>query len=635
MSTRKQKKDKAAFADKLYSAMLAIVVGIMPLVIRIVARNIPRDIRNLTAGPMPDYIYADFFVSGKLWVLATAVIVMVFYCVGDWLTGGKLPQFKLYLKRVPIILSLVYLAFVFISTLRPGYAFTSWFGTMERQEGMIMWLLYFVVFAAAMFYVREIKYTKPILLGLTFSSVIMGVIGFSQLIGRNFLGTNFAVSLMSLGIAIEDFTLRFEIAHGTLYNPNTFGKYTAMVAPVLLLCSFVYEGKLYTKIAMFLGGALMLVGVFASGSLGGLIGIATATGVLVVTYVCYFIKSRENKRGTAKAAGIFAGVAVLIAASLMFAAPLNYRFTTLLNRLQEAAAAETTTHERFAFDGDSMYAYREGERLLSATVNSFDDDMGNWITVRDGAGLEIAPSNITTTGQGFPFYEFPIPGFAVLNVTRFPEFFSIGTAGQTNNFFLYFDNGTLYGRDRRGFSRIDLSEPVPAWGFEGRETWGSGRGYIWSRSFPLMPGTAIIGSGPDTFVNVFPNHDMVGLHLTFNCPYQIVDKAHNIFIQTWITTGGLSAIALFGLFFFYMATTFWGLVTSKDEPHYSFALRLGLLAGISGFVMAGMATDSTIGSTGVFFVLLGMGYGLNWFLKNKSQAADNKTKDAAKPNNKA
>jgi len=632
MSTQKRKND--TFANILYGAMLALVVGIMPLVVRVVARNVTPDLRHLTAGHMQDmpYIYFDLFVSGKLWVLAVTAIVIVFYCVGNWATSGKMPQLKLYLKRIPIVLSLVYLAFVFISALRPGFLHTSWFGTMDRQEGAIMWLLYFVVFAAAMFYVRDIKHTKPILWGLAFSSIIMGLVGFSQLIDRNLLATNFAMRMITLGVGVDSLTHSFEIAHGTLYNPNTYGKYTAMVAPILLLGGIVYEGKIYTKIAMLAGGALMLIGIFASGSLGGLIGIISATGVLVVTYVCYFFKSREGKQG-AKAAGIFVGAAMIIAAALMFVAPLNYRFTTLLARLQEAAAAETDTHERFDFEGDSVFAYRGQSKLLSVTVHSVDNNEISF-TVRDGANIEIAPDSVTAA-QERTIYVFYVPELGPLNIQRVQNHFLLDTARQLNPFLLHFDNGTIYGVGHRGLNTIDFSEPIPAWGFAGRETWGSGRGYIWSRSLPLMPSRTIIGSGPDTFVNVFPYYDMTGLHLTFNSPYHIVDKAHNLFIQTWITTGGISAIALFGLFFFYLATTFWGLVTSKDEPRYSFGLRLGLLAGISVFVMAGFGSLSTIGSTGVFFVLLGMGYGLNWILKNQGQATDNKAKNAAKPNNKA
>ena len=59
---------------------------------------------------------------------------------------------------------------------------------------------------------------------------------------------------------------------------------------------------------------------------------------------------------------------------------------------------------------------------------------------------------------------------------------------------------------------------------------------------------------------------------------------------------------------------------TKDEPMFSYKMRLGLLAGVSAFCISSMSTDSTIGSTGVFFVLLGLGYGMNAILKTRTAA---------------
>jgi len=134
----------------------------------------------------------------------------------------------------------------------------------------------------------------------------------------------------------------------------------------------------------------------------------------------------------------------------------------------------------------------------------------------------------------------------------------------------------------------------------------------------MMPRRILIGTGPDTYINVFPQHEMVAKQRFFRNPYQVVDKAHNLFLQTWITTGGISAILLFGLFGHYLFTTFWSLLKSREEELFSYGLRLGLLTGISAFVMSSNATDSTIGSTGVFFVLLGVGYGMNAWVKETS-----------------
>jgi len=631
MSTRKTKMNKAEksaiFKDRLNGALLAIVVGIMPVIVRVARRPMNPDLTWLYPGEAE---YGDAFVFWKAVFISIPAIILLLYNVFDMLTNGKQFDIKAFVKRTPVILSVAYLVFVLISAIASSYAYTAWFGTRGREEGALMWMVYFIVFGSAMLYVREPKYTKPILWGLAFSSIVMGAIGVSQLLDRDFFDTAFAHWLVSVGVpGVEEMGTNFTIANGTLFNPNTFGKYTAMVAPIMLIAGLVYDGKRHTKALMLLGGALMLAGVFASSSLGGLIGIASATGVLMVTYICSFIyrrlKSEDGRQNMGRVGMMFGGVIVVVVLALLFVPPLNHRVTTLFSRLQEAAAAGTTAQHRFAFEGDTMLAYLGDDTLFSMTVNHWDNDANGWLIIRDGAGQEIAPAAYTPITQDAPaIYEFHIPGFRTVTIQRFGDAFSLLPAGQATPFFLAFEDEKIYGFAHDLERMIDFSEPIPAWGFEGRETWGSSRGYLWSRSFPLMPRRTIIGSGSDTFINVFPHYDMTGLQLAFNNPYQIVDKAHNLFIQTWITTGGISAILLFALFAHYLFTAFWGVVTSKGEMIFTYGLRLGLLAGISGFVMSSMATDSTIGSTGVFFVLLGMGYGLNYFLQKQRQPANDK-----------
>ena len=604
------------FADRLIGALLIIVVAIMPLIVRMVERSIPPELVNMM-GETP---HVDVFSYWKGIFISVPAVLMVLYVVSDFVTSGHIrfskEMLKKILKMVPVILSLVYLFFVIISTLFSPYSFTAWHGTTDREEGLLMWLTYFVVFFAAMFYVRELKYAKVIMYGLIFSSIIMGLIGISQLVGHDFFDTLFAARLV-MGRDMFNMALlhnpyeppmqtRFDIAHGTLFNPNTFGKYTAMVSPILLLAGFTYEGKRWIKGLFLFAGAVMLISVFASGSLGGLIGIVTASAALVITYGAsrgFFVK--QIILG-------FCGVVVALALAIAFVSPLNYRVTTLYRRLGEAMRAETYTGYNYFFEGNTLRVTRGGELMYSVRVTSFGGD--GWLSVFNSAGQEVPLSErvVHANSSNYIFY---VPGYGTLRFDLWPEYFMMHGFSGFEHFFAVYENGTIYGMQLNG-NLIDLSEPVPAWGFYGRETWGSSRGFIWSRSFPLMPSRTIIGSGTDTFVNVFPNHDLVGLQRSFHTPHMRVDKAHNLFIQTWIGTGGISAIALFALFGHYLFTTFFSLVKSKGEAVFSFGLRLGLLAGISGFVMSSMATDSTIGSTGVFFVLLGVGYGLNYWVKD-------------------
>ena len=639
MKTKKSKSDYS-LTDIVVGAMLAVVVGIMPLIVRFALRTLPPELRSLRPDlmhPTGEFLYPDVFSYWKSWFFIGPAVVIVFYWLSDWVTRGKLPDFKSFFKRVPVILSLGYLSFVIISAIASPYSFTSWFGTFERGEGLMMWLAYFTIFFAAMLYTREPRFAKPMLFGLIFSSIIMGAIGVSQFMGRDFFDTALASTLVTFGTRAGSISAVFDMAHGTLYNPNTFGKYTAMLTPVLLMAALTYEGKRYVNILLLLAGTLMLLGVFGSSSLGGLVGIVTAVGVLTGTYVCGLIY-RKKEGGSLVFMGISAkwlaiaagGIIVAVALAIIIIPPLNSRVMHLFNRMGVAMRAETADTNNYLFEENTMTVVRGGTTLIGLTIN--DWGTYDWLTIRDGNGQEIPYASRTEVplhalgedgepvqAGSFMNYVFDVPGYRPVTIEKYSDHFLYHHASPIP-FVLTFFDGRIFGVHINSGEIIDIAEEIPAWGFYGRETWGSNRGYIWSRTFPLMPSRTLIGSGPDTYINIFPNHGMVANQRFFQNPYIIVDKAHNIFLQTWITTGGISAILLYALFGHYLLTTFWSLVKSKGEQIFSYGLRLGLLTGISAFVMSSMATDSTIGSTGVFFVLLGMGYGLNLWQKHQKAA---------------
>ena len=97
-----------------------------------------------------------------------------------------------------------------------------------------------------------------------------------------------------------------------------------------------------------------------------------------------------------------------------------------------------------------------------------------------------------------------------------------------------------------------ILEHAEAWGFEGKEKLGSSRGYIWSRSLPLLKNTLFLGFGPDTFPVYFPQHDYFAKMIFLGNPYNIVDKPHNVYLQTAINTGLISLIALLAMFGIYL-----------------------------------------------------------------------------------
>ncbi|MCL2605344.1 MAG: O-antigen ligase family protein [Defluviitaleaceae bacterium] len=610
--------------DTIIGAMLFIVVGIMPLIVRATFRPVPPESLDLLHGVTNGQnIYINIFSYWRGWFLGLPASVIAFYCVSEAVTSGLRDfNIKKIIKDPVIIASGVFLLFVLLSAIFSDYTHTAWHGTYDRGEGVWIWLAYFTVFFGTIYYVKKPIHAKVILWGLIFSSIIMGLIGLSQFIERDFFGTALGEWLVAGGIAqyIDEFTIRFDFSFGTQYNPNTFGLYTAMLTPILFITAITYDGKKIINALLFIAGGLMLTGIFGSRSLGGFIGIAAAAGLIITVFIGMFIyrmRTASDRRKPRKSDIVLwlAGAAALaaIAASMIFITPINDRLTVLRNRFNVMLWAQPQPVYDFFFQGNTMTVHFDDAPLFSATIETnllTDADTPRfvrteWLTVRD-ANANIIPFADRVPFEGGADYHFDIPNYRRVTITFLENHFIY------KNMMFTTTNDTLFGVAYSG-NLFDISQPVPAFGFRGREQWGSSRGYIFSRSFPLLPRRWLIGSGPDTYINVFPNHDMPGKLQHLTSPYQIVDKAHNLYLQTWITTGGISALALIFLFGHYLITTFLSLIrTTKEKPRFTYGLQLGLLAGIGAFCVASMSTDSTIGSTGVFFVLLGLGYGVNY-----------------------
>jgi hypothetical protein len=600
---RKKEKDSFIY-DIVVGSMLVIVVGIMPLIVRGAFAIVPPESVDIFAGQhflrngQPTYI--DVFSSWKSWFLGLPAAIIAFYVVSELITGAETEfNFKTFIKDPIVAASGIFFLFALLSAIFSDYTHTAWHGTLERNEGLLAWATYLIVFLAAMKYVRKLIHAKIILWALIFSSIIMGAVGLSQFLQQDLLATPIAQWLISGALReyVEEFTIRFTISFGTLYNPNTFGMYAAMMTPILLMAGMTYDGKKFVNLLCLTGGGLMLAGMFGSRSLAGFIGFGASLAVLI--FALAITLPRRGIKTTDKRFWLVCfGVVGAVVFVMIFAPPVNERVHTQLERFEAAFRAEREAVYNYQFSGANITVLRDETPLFSAWIR----DERDWIVLRDEAGAVITPER--QVQDGFVRYTFELADRQLV-FDHFADFFIF------NDILFALQNETVYGISAAG-QLIDMSETIPSFGFHGRERWGSSRGYIFSRSFPIMARHWFIGTGPDSFVNAFPQHDIVGKRYALDNPYIVVDKAHNVLIQTWITKGGIATLALIFLFGYYLVSTLKGLIkTAKDEPRFVYGLKLGLLAGVSAFCVASMSTDSTIGSSGVAFVILGLGYGIN------------------------
>ena len=155
------------------------------------------------------------------------------------------------------------------------------------------------------------------------------------------------------------------------------------------------------------------------------------------------------------------------------------------------------------------------------------------------------------------------------------------------------------------YGKIDEIKNAPAV-FKGYERILSGRGYIWGRTIPLLSGTVLWGSGPDTFIMKFPQTDYVMKANTSLSMYQqLPTKAHSMYLQSALQTGVLSVICLLIFFLHYMVTALRNRNTETNKEKSIF--RTGILLSVMGFLIMGLTNDSNLAVSPMFWCILGMG----------------------------
>jgi len=168
------------------------------------------------------------------------------------------------------------------------------------------------------------------------------------------------------------------------------------------------------------------------------------------------------------------------------------------------------------------------------------------------------------------------------------------------------------------FGKATGLKPAPAIGFKNKGNFGSGRGYIWSRTLPLIKDTLLLGHGADTFCIFFPQNDYVGKYNAGLPPEIIVDKPHNMYLQMAVNTGLISLAAFLALLGLYFAQSF-KLYHRRNYSEFMEFAGAGIFLGILGFAFSGLFNDSSVSVMPMFYGLLGTGMAINIVLKRSDK----------------
>lgn len=550
----------------------------------------------------------DFFSYYKsMWILACAVFSVI-------MLGIKIYQLKLkaitksYLY-IPIV---GYSMFIILSTFFSKYPDIASWGFVDRYEGMYALISYMVIVFVTMNLVNNEKRLKIMLGSIFTGAFILGIIGLFQYIDYDLWKSDFGKTLMlpSQYMQYKD-QLNFQFGKGTiyasLYHTDYVGSYMAMLFPLTFTVLVLCKNKVL-KIFMAFLTILMLINWLGCNSRAGMVGGGIAMIMLLIMMNKYIIVHWKY---------FLAGFCVLI----IVAVGLNkiskgYLSTRINSLLQDAKhitqkknvdkdiAAKSIPLKDVKINKNSAEIITQTETLKFSLNNEqimFKDEKNAVVP----ATFDNSTGKITLVQDKYKDYQLDMGQLEDRNVIQIKK-------GPIKLIFQMASDGlTLINSKAKEVSL----EPVAKWGFEGKEKLGSSRGYIWSRTIPLLKNTKVLGYGPDTFAIYFPQNDFKGKMYAYDGDmWQIVDKSHNLYLQTALSTGLVSLIAMLALFLMYFVDSV-KLYFRNDYDNFTAIAGVGIFAAVCGYLGAGFFNDSVVSVAPVFWTLLGMGIGANYMLK--------------------
>jgi hypothetical protein len=294
-----------------------------------------------------------------------------------------------------------------------------------------------------------------------------------------------------------------------------------------------------------------------------------------------------------------------------------------------APPAGNAVLDYFINDGNDIIVSLGGNEA-TVTVNK-DDPFDMVAKDADGNTLELTqtflPFGDNADGEPRPTMIIDDPRFAALTLVpasvesevtgEIMYYCMIGIAGNSQIWpFALTDEGTFYHNDVG--KRVKLRN-IPHIGWSDNPSFGSGRGYIWSRTLPMLKDTLILGHGADTYCIYFPHDDYVGKYNAGWNINTIVDKPHNMYLGAAVGTGMISVIALLALFLIYIVQSF-RLYMREQYDDFTSVTGAGIFFGVIGFLISGFVDDSSVSVMPLFYGLLGVGIAINMMLSAKTRA---------------
>lgn len=567
---------------------IIFIIVVLPLIVRLKYYD-----PNMSQYPWfggvnsrPDY----FLYYKQLFLIGTSVIMSLIIVI-------KAYNNRRSIRFAPIFIPLsVYAILALISAIFSEYASFSFSGSFEQFESVFALLGYCIITYYSFLFFNSEHDIKVFINIIIVAALIMSFIGILQYIGHDFYGSEFGLDLILPDKYREGASLELNFGESrvylSLYNPNYVGVYTAFIVPILIVIALFFK-NIIVKIFSIISAIGLIICLIASQSLAGFLSIAVA-GLFIVLLAWRYLLKRIY---------ITVPIVALLVVSLFVLNNQTNRILEgkLLNMFNNTGAIYKTTAMDTNDDNVSL-TYGGNQLFVEYTVN---DDQTVTITPYDDkiqqveGTYDIATNLIQLTDERFQ-------GITIGAVAS-SGIFNINVEGRQFNFTNQTEDGTYYYINYTGM--LDKMITAPSAIFTGYEAFASNRGYIWSRTIPLLSKYIIFGSGPDTYTLAYPQNDYLNM-IQSGFDNAILTKPHSLFLQMAVQTGVLSLIAFLAFYAIYFISSIQLYFKGRFKSSFS-KIGFAIFVGTVSYMVSAISNDSCIATAPIFWAVIGIGIAVN------------------------
>lgn len=587
---------------------IAFILTIIPLIVRIAGIKIDSNAVDIYGSA----IQTDLFSQKKASFLLYFSIILILLSI---IFFKKIFNIKDKIITSILISSAIFLLFTSLSAFFSQHKQYSFYGAFGRAEGLITIICYFIIFIYSIYTFRTADNYKYVIIPIIILVSITSFLGFFQYVGKDLINSKLGLYLV-LGNTDQPLSLAYEKGkiYGTLYHYNYVGSFVAIVLPMLFSIT-LFEKKIIYKLTLGIATLLSVWLLFGSTSRAGLIGIIFSAIFGIIIFSKSILKKWKILLTT------LASIIILII-SLNFATK-GIIFERIPSLVSDISAIFKNTSD---FDyrqhapvkdiknigNDIEITFPDKSLKISYEDNSYvfknsSDEVIPYI--KEGNTSKNNRENTYTTDDA-RFKDISFNSKKVNNKSTIPDYLYLNINTQPMFMFRLREDNTirLININSRVDINIDYPETIDF--FNGKEKLGSVRGYIWSRSIPLLKNNLILGSGPDTFIYQFPQNDLIGKYYAYDNPNIIVDKPHNLYLQIALNNGLIAFLAFLTIVIIYIMDSI-KLYALKKEYNKTQIFGSATCLGVIGYLFSGIFNDSVISVAPVFWITLGVGVALN------------------------